>query len=212
MATSSALITAKSQEPCDTTKAMPFLDLAAELRNLIYEHISDTTPLRLPHQTQEPKLVNPSPMLLVNKQIAKEYHDLALISATIEIQVIDFDFDHVIAYLDGLSDKDAARLTRNPPTQTIRFELWAAPPVLGWVKIIPWLEKFKETNDIASKIGLQYVWNPSAGKSGARPKVTGGDIHLLVDALEWMEGKDRAWKELGKIKAALELGVGLCKG
>lgn len=87
------------------------LDLAPEIRNNIYQHVIDDGPSA--SITSTGKIAIKSPMLLVNKQVNHEFTSLTRATTpVIEAEVMDFNFDIVVSFFDGLSEIDARSLSK----------------------------------------------------------------------------------------------------
>lgn len=126
-----------------------FLDLPAELRNLVYEYVIEDLLLHLAYLEEHNPIYNPSPLLYVNKQISCGYKSLAVPTATMQKRVLSFNFAHVATYLDQLSDKEIARLPGDDeklPTQTFRIELSGSYIPCAWVGIMPWLRRMGDVD------------------------------------------------------------------
>ncbi|KAK5168264.1 uncharacterized protein LTR77_006833 [Saxophila tyrrhenica] len=98
----------------------PFLGLPPELRNNVYAFVAAETPayLRKGHTSH---LISGSPLARVNRQIREEF----VSSLTLEIKVIrtemrNFDYSHVVNFLNRLNDVDLYGLS-NAETPTSRL-------------------------------------------------------------------------------------------
>ena len=88
-----------------------FLELPPESRNRIYTMvIDDGPPPELSRDKHQQNLASRSAMVLVNKQVQAEF--LSLVngdSRVVETTVINFDFSHIVRYLNRLSDAELQR-------------------------------------------------------------------------------------------------------
>ncbi|KAF2770854.1 hypothetical protein EJ03DRAFT_350139 [Teratosphaeria nubilosa] len=82
-----------------------FLALPAEVRDHIYGFCAITDSARIIPKTKG-ELIGASPLLSVNKQIRQEYKGALYREAPITAQVVEFNFAHVVKFLNSLSDRD----------------------------------------------------------------------------------------------------------
>ena len=103
------------------------LDLPAELRNLVYKSVLEHEPNVILHPLARGQLVAQSPLARVCRQIRQEL--LPLVHAS-ELPVIalvdDFDFAHLITWLNKLADSELATFRHIP-------ESWCD----GWPETLP---------------------------------------------------------------------------
>jgi len=93
----------------------PFLELPAELRNAVYEYVAIDACGAL-HRRTRGKLASRTALCRVSKQVRDEYHAvLYMTTPYIEAHVKDFDFGHIVTFLNKLSDRELNAL----PTSTI---------------------------------------------------------------------------------------------
>ncbi|KAK4506557.1 hypothetical protein PRZ48_000289 [Zasmidium cellare] len=212
MATPSIRAGATAEHPGGSFKSFPFLNLPSELRNEIYEILVENTPLRLTRRRSDRIIVNPSPLLLVSKQVFKEYSTLDYSAATLETRVIDYDFTHVSEYLDSLSESEIADLISKDSTQPakrrFRIELVAGQPHDDWKTIIDWLNRMAHPDKAGGKIDFEYDWIPSSWKrEWLGFESMDGVIEILDFVVSGFDKEGRAWKEWTRIRAALEEGI-----
>lgn len=87
-----------------------FLDLPAEMRNLVYEHVANDSDARVKRHGD---LASCSGMTRVSRQIHQEYQSvLKTKAAEIVIPVMDFNFAPVVKFFDKLSDAEFNRLPK----------------------------------------------------------------------------------------------------
>ena len=78
------------------------LELPAELRNTIYAYAAEGRTAYL--KKGQRQLTDNSPLLATNHQLREEYTVILLLYAkTIKAEVIDFDFRHIVTFLNNLS-------------------------------------------------------------------------------------------------------------
>ncbi|KAK4543647.1 hypothetical protein LTR36_005292 [Oleoguttula mirabilis] len=86
------------------------LDLPAELRNTIYMMVLDDTEVLLARVRNMKALAAESALPRVNKQVRDEFLSTATLAANIHTTSIDFDFRHIVAFLNRLSDAELQAL------------------------------------------------------------------------------------------------------
>lgn len=110
-----------AEEPLKPEKIFPFLKLPAELRDMIYEHVAKDNKATL---TDELNLKDCSGLLDTCRQIRQELSSvLTLHAGTIITNVTDFDFAHVEAFLNNLSDVELSSLVLSSQAHTRVFEI-----------------------------------------------------------------------------------------
>lgn len=101
------------------TKPFPFLKLPGELRNKIYSQVGDGDFEAYLDPQYPGKLMPASPALFrVSKQIHNEYLDAVYLRADIIARVVDFDFAHVITFIDNLAERARNTLPHINPSST----------------------------------------------------------------------------------------------
>lgn len=94
-----------------------FMDLSAELRNLVYASYARTRIAYLKNGA----LTDNSPLLEVNAQVRDEYIPMLIwFAKAIKTRVVDFDFGHIVTFLDNIS---APELVALPPAGSIDIAL-----------------------------------------------------------------------------------------
>ncbi|KAK5123166.1 hypothetical protein LTR85_003364 [Meristemomyces frigidus] len=103
------------------------LDLPAELRNAIYMMLLEGTKVRLSRVRSMKPLASESALPRVNKQVRNEFLSIALLSADIHTTSLDFDFRHIVSFLNRLSEAELQALsstsTNIPSERTITVDL-----------------------------------------------------------------------------------------
>ncbi|KAF7185040.1 hypothetical protein HII31_13663 [Pseudocercospora fuligena] len=97
--------TSQSQQPCH------LLNLPAELRNLIYSKVLEDYPAYL-HPRNNGRLVCASRLLGTNQQIRSELLSELYLTAPIYAQVYDWNFTHIVSFLNRLSTSELKTLPR----------------------------------------------------------------------------------------------------
>jgi len=88
-----------------------FLALPAKLRNEIYGYIGADVSSAFIHRRARGKLLTVSPLTSVSKQVADEYQAILYITVPKVIaSVKDFNFSHIVAFLNKLSDAEVNAL------------------------------------------------------------------------------------------------------
>lgn len=104
-----------------------FLDLPAELRDNIYNKILENEPIaHLSRNTSRRTLAVVTPLALVNRQVRSEFlHAATIASPIIQTTVRDFQFGHIITFLNRLSEVLLKRLETQDamPQRTIEIDL-----------------------------------------------------------------------------------------
>ncbi|KAH9845303.1 hypothetical protein Tdes44962_MAKER01313 [Teratosphaeria destructans] len=90
-----------------------FLALPAEVRDHIYSFCAIMDSARITPKTKG-ELIGASPLLSVNKQVRQEYKGALYREAPITARVVDFNFAHVVKFLNRLSDSELK--ARTPTT------------------------------------------------------------------------------------------------
>lgn len=131
-----------------------FFDLPAEIRNTIFEHVAAITEIHLPLQTRKSRQDNnntPS-LLLVSKQVCREYQSLLLGLASIRIIVRNFDFRDLTRVKGSLYSTELKALRTN---NNLTIELVAEKPSKDSIALLRrWLVNRSEGLD---RLGWRYT-------------------------------------------------------
>ena len=112
----------------DTPKNyFPFLDLPAELRNNIYEKVCEAEPEAFLIKRGRGNLASRSALPRVCHQIRNEFNSiLYLCAGELIASVTDFDFQHIVTFINRLSDMELRSLlptTDVPSSREMSVEL-----------------------------------------------------------------------------------------
>jgi hypothetical protein len=97
--------TPKKSAKGDKSSIFPFLSLPVELRDEVYEYLAASTSAILSRKCKT--LVSSSPLLHTSRQIRAEFSSiLNTHSTSVTTTVTDFNFAHVVRYLNSLSVRE----------------------------------------------------------------------------------------------------------
>ncbi|EME87571.1 uncharacterized protein MYCFIDRAFT_75413 [Pseudocercospora fijiensis CIRAD86] len=118
-----------------------FLDLAPELREMIYDSVLEICPTAFSKRAKH--LTSTAGLARVNKQIRSEFLARALTNAPIlKTTVCNFDFSHVVTFLNKLPESDLADLESDEPQRTMLIELKFPGPYFADLKLLKrWLNR-----------------------------------------------------------------------
>lgn len=137
------------------TSSSLFLNLPLELRAQIYEYVALDEGINLHPQTGGSP-ISWTPLSLTCRQLHDEYKDVLYASApTVTGYVRDFDFTHLIAFLDNLDNRLETRKSNNAPSsmrRDLRIVLILTPsspsPARNNLKLLQqWVLRFCRQND-----------------------------------------------------------------
>lgn len=114
------------------------LGLPPELRNAIYEHLAASTTLRLASAMKKRKKPQPAGLLLVSKQMLREYEPILLANAQLVIRIYHLDFRPAIDGIDGLRADTLDRISSNKRL-TLQLALPAPPTTSELISLSDWL-------------------------------------------------------------------------
>jgi len=128
-------------------KVSLLLDLPAEIRNIIYQMVHNNAEMHLSRNTSKRSLATTVALPRVNKQVRDEFFSSAWLTADISTTVIDFDFRHIVTFINRLSDLESESKSESmstlavPTVRQITVDLvitsncLAFPPLLRrWIK------------------------------------------------------------------------------
>jgi len=147
----------------DTPKS-PFLELPAELRNTVLEYAAATA--------DEPAVLRPngkgqlrstSPLMRVSRQIRDEFQAALYVAAPLLANVKDFNFAHVVAFLNKLTDRGLnplpsirkSKAAKRERTMTIALHISANCP-LHSDDLDRWLARRNHPTKKGSRIRISY--------------------------------------------------------
>lgn len=153
-----------------------FLDLPVELRDNIYQMVLDAEPEAYLSKRFRGRLITRSALAWVNRGIRSEFLSTVYVYAgNINAVVKDFDFQHIVTFLNRLSDKEMRLLVDGPSSRCLNIELSFSSTFTGNVEseafhlLDRWLRRLqhptkKGTNVLttytvcaADKVGLQSL-------------------------------------------------------
>ncbi|KAK4555041.1 hypothetical protein LTR86_007807 [Recurvomyces mirabilis] len=117
-----------AQRPLDSkSQTSHFLKLPAELREWVYTFVAQSTHTLL-RPASGGKLLNDSPLLRVSRQCNDEYTKVLRREApAIIAQVVDFDFSHVVKFLNSLTEIELNAIRTELPDRVLRIRIFATP-------------------------------------------------------------------------------------
>ncbi|KAK5747486.1 hypothetical protein LTR17_000127 [Elasticomyces elasticus] len=108
---STATSTVATSQKGDATLPSLLLDLLPELRNLVYEFVfASTGGVHLSPKAHRKHLACGSALNRVNKQVRHEFLTVGELVVDIHTSAPNFDFRHIVAFLNRLSDKEMQAL------------------------------------------------------------------------------------------------------
>ncbi|KAK3654175.1 hypothetical protein LTR56_004230 [Elasticomyces elasticus] len=108
---STATSTVATSQKADATLPSLLLDLPPELRNLVYEFVfASTGGVHLSPKAHRKHLACGSALNRVNKQVRHEFLTVGELVVDIHTSAPNFDFRHIVAFLNRLSDKEMQAL------------------------------------------------------------------------------------------------------
>lgn len=118
------------------------LDLSAELRNNVYDKIIQDTSFVLPRNNHNRPLSLSSAFARASKGIRSEFLPLALqTTPVIKTEVRNWDFGHVVGFLNRIGDDEMERLVRE---QRIVVDLWFSGENADPSGLVRWLGRFDD--------------------------------------------------------------------
>lgn len=144
------------------TQPVRLLGLAAELHNITYTYVLQNEPRAYLIKGNSGKLFSKSSLVRVNSQVREEFGSL-LQAASPELiaEVKNFDFAHVVTFLNRLAQHDLANLpTSHKPAgrrmRTILIISIKCPEEIDWSKLQRWLNRLDHPHKKGSAIDFEY--------------------------------------------------------
>ena len=147
-----------------TEKPFRLLDLAAELRDMIYACIVETdTPARLDRRNRG-KLIVISAMSQTSKQVRQEITSATYLYAPIIADVRNLDFRHIVTFFNKLSDLELRYLSgttaNKNPERKITIELFFTQDYLkaasSGLFLDRWLNRIEHPTKKGTKVDFSY--------------------------------------------------------
>ena len=142
---------------------MSFLELPAEIRNIVYEDVVDGLPEGYLSYRTRSILSSRSALPRVSRQVREEFQAVLYLRASrIIAEVKNFDFRHIVTFLNRLSDKEAATLLAPSATtrhMTIRLEFSKKPPfdIMAGIPLLNrWVNRMDHPTKRGTNIGTTY--------------------------------------------------------
>ncbi|KAK3700973.1 hypothetical protein LTR37_015679 [Vermiconidia calcicola] len=161
--------TKKSTKNKETPDRFPLLKLPAELRNNVYEKVSEDTTAYISKRTRG-RLACSSSLLRVSRQVRDEFLPILMLHASeIVAKVEEFNFRHLVTFLNRLSDLELKSLSTSAQvsSRTIRIELQMRnPQVVDLPLLVRWLKRTAHPTKRGTQIEISYVAVDSAPHSG----------------------------------------------
>lgn len=176
---SSHMAPSKRKRDTGTTAAQPtnnkqtpkkislLLDLPPELRNKVYECALEEHPQAyLSRFHYRPGLATTSNLVLVSKQVKEEFLGMLYLTAPIiRTAVRNFDFRHIVTYLNGLSDMEIQRLGAEdkPAQHEMRIELEITTDRNTKPEYLPrWLNRVEHRTKKGTHVDFKYTVSPKS--------------------------------------------------
>jgi hypothetical protein len=141
------------------------MNLPAELRNLVYAEVARSRTAHL----RKGMLTDNSALLYVNSQVHAEYKAMIQFAQTIKTDVTDFDFRHIVTFLNRLSTAELnalPSLTR-PEGRSVeiclRFSYRLEGPDHGLLR--RWLNRASRATKKGTMVDFRYVLDLPAQKA-----------------------------------------------
>lgn len=134
-----------------------FLDLPAELRNLVYEHVANDS---APTVKRLGDVASSSGMTRVSRQVHAEYQSvLKTKSQEIVVPVTELNFAPVVKFLDKLSDADLNRLPKvdgSNKERKVTVLLQISSDCINPGELMTWVRWLAQSNHRGANVDLTY--------------------------------------------------------
>lgn len=133
-----------------------FLNLPAELRNIVYGMVAEECTAYL----KKGKVTDRSNLALVNRQIRDEYHPVSLLCAKgIRTEVEDFDFRYIVTFINRLSTNEVNALPNatKPGTRRIDVTLVFSKNPADYYLLRRWLNRAGHPMKKGTMLDFRYT-------------------------------------------------------
>ncbi|KAK5134452.1 hypothetical protein LTR08_006499 [Meristemomyces frigidus] len=138
----------------------PFFELPAELRNEVYEYVALSAGAQLRPRFRG-RLISATALCRVSKQVRKEYEAALYVSASrITAHVRNFDFGHLVTYLNKLTGRELSALPMlNIPSQrTLEVHVYITQSCSTNPEgLRKWLRRCLHSTKKGTKMDVQYT-------------------------------------------------------
>ncbi|KAK5687452.1 hypothetical protein LTS10_001590 [Elasticomyces elasticus] len=198
-----------------TNNRSPLLNLPPELRNQIFEYSAQESSAVLIHYARG-RLISNSPLMGVNRQVRNEYTSALYLNAPlITAQILNFDFAHIVTFLNRLSDHELTALPSQqvPSERQILAKLHIDGPALT-ERLDRWLNRCEHPTKKGTSMVVSYMVH-GAGGDPLSPWVRPGaytvrgvymaQLSALIRMEKFEMDDGRVYQELKKIVEALKV-------
>ena len=186
----------------DANKLSLLLDLPPELRNKVYEAVRKITKITLGTHARKHFLSSSSTLPRVNKQTRNEFLGDAMIRADIHIVSEDFDFRHIVTFLNTLPQDDLSVLPTLGTSSTRKIMVTinvASARHCDPTLLRRWLKRAGQKTKKGTDVEYKYRFKKWVKKSTSWPNRIAGRVWLATLSLG-----DRAEEEGERILKALK--------
>ena len=198
-----------TQLKADPSKYSLLLNLPPEIRNLVYEYTyASTGGVRLPCKASRRYLATRSALCRANKQVHNEFLTAAWLLADVHTVALDFDFRHIVTFLNRLSEGELDALPNITLPSSRRMVIELIPGVGQYYHtsdrnklLYRWIRRAAHPTKKGTNVLFEYVLDPA--HIGSDP------VQSVVQTCEWRasymaDGKNK--RELQRIVAACRMG------
>lgn len=201
-----------------------FLALPPELRNHVYSFVAADAPPVVLHPKTRGRRLSKSPLMTLSKQVSEEYQAMLYFSVPgITAYVKDFDFGHVVTFLNKLSEAEVKALpSLNTANAAPAINIPTERKVLVELEITKacahnpeslhrWLTRCGHPTKKGTRLDVTYTakgdgGNVSVWTSPYQPRSTASQVREVLQKKATELGrvdKGRVYQELLKILQAL---------